>query len=131
MSQEPPSDGNIVRAHIQVKGRVQGVGFRAHIEYRARQIGGLAGWVRNVGYDTVEAVAEGERGNVERLIEEMKEDKLKAKDAEFDAVHNAAAKPTSSPPKFQTVTDRIAADSPFVLICSCICRSSGHFHRIY
>ncbi len=72
MSQEPPSDGNIVRAHIQVKGRVQGVGFRAHIEYRARQIGGLTGWVRNVGYDTVEAVAEGERGNVERLIEEMK-----------------------------------------------------------
>ena len=73
MSQEPQSDNNIVRAHIRVKGRVQGVGFRAHVEYRARQIGGLTGWVRNVGYDTVEAVAEGERGNVERLIEEMKQ----------------------------------------------------------
>ena len=73
MSQEPQSDRNIVRAHIRVKGRVQGVGFRAHVEYRARQIGGLTGWVRNVGYDTVEAVAEGERGNVERLIEEMKQ----------------------------------------------------------
>jgi acylphosphatase len=73
MSREPQSDSDIVRAHIQVKGRVQGVGFRAHVEYRARQIGGLAGWVRNVGYDTVEAVAEGERGNVERLIEEMKQ----------------------------------------------------------
>ena len=72
MSQEPQSDRNIVRAHIRVKGRVQGVGFRAHVEYRARQIGGLTGWVRNVGYDTVEAVAEGERDNVERLIEEMK-----------------------------------------------------------
>jgi acylphosphatase len=73
MSREPQSESDIVRAHIQIKGRVQGVGFRAHVEYRARQIGGLAGWVRNVGYDTVEAVAEGERGNVERLIEEMKQ----------------------------------------------------------
>ena len=73
MSQVPQSDSDIVRAHIRVRGRVQGVGFRAHVEYRARQIGGLTGWVRNVGYDTVEAVAEGERGNVERLIEEMKQ----------------------------------------------------------
>jgi acylphosphatase len=49
------------------------VGFRAHVEYRARQIGGLTGWVRNVGYDSVEAIAEGERMNVEQLIEAMKE----------------------------------------------------------
>ena len=63
----------LVRAHIWVTGRVQGVGFRAHVEYSARQIGGTTGWVRNVGYDTVEAVAEGERENVERFIEWMKE----------------------------------------------------------
>jgi acylphosphatase len=66
-------ENRVVRAHIWVKGRVQGVGFRAHVEYSARQIGGLTGWVRNVGYDTVEAVAEGERTNVEKLIEAMKE----------------------------------------------------------
>jgi len=58
---------------VWVKGRVQGVGFRAHVEYRARQMGGLTGWVRNVGYDTVEAVAEGEQSKVERFIEMMKE----------------------------------------------------------
>ena len=63
----------LVRAHIWVKGRVQNVGFRAHVEYVARQIGGLTGWVRNVGYDTVEAIAEGERANVERFIDLMKE----------------------------------------------------------
>jgi len=63
----------LVRAHIWVKGRVQGVGFRAHVEYSARMVGGVTGWVRNVGYDTVEAVAEGERENVERFIEMMKE----------------------------------------------------------
>ncbi len=64
---------NLVRAHIFVKGRVQGVGFRAHVEYHARQIGGLTGWVCNVGYNTVEAIAEGERPSVERLIEMMKQ----------------------------------------------------------
>lgn len=64
---------DIVRVHIWVKGRVQGVGFRAHVEYHARQIGGLMGWVRNVGCNTVEAVAEGERANVERFIETVKQ----------------------------------------------------------
>ena len=73
MNHEPTSESNIVRAHVWVKGRVQGVGFRAHVEYRARQIGGLKGWVRNVGYDTVEALAEGQREKVERFIEMMKD----------------------------------------------------------
>lgn len=62
----------LVRAHVWVNGRVQGVGFRAHVEYSARAIGGVTGWVRNVGYDTVEAVAEGEREKVEQFIEMMK-----------------------------------------------------------
>ena len=65
-----PTNG---RAHVWVKGRVQGVGFRAHVEYAARQIGGLTGWVRNVGYDMVEAIAEGERAKVELFIEQMKQ----------------------------------------------------------
>jgi len=73
MTEGSTSKGNLVRAHIWVRGRVQGVGFRAHVEYSARKIGGLTGWVRNVGYDTVEAVAEGERENVDRLIEAMKQ----------------------------------------------------------
>lgn len=67
---ERPNDP--VRVQVQVKGRVQGVGFRAHVEYYARQIG-VTGWVRNVGWNTVEAVAEGTREQVERFIEMMKE----------------------------------------------------------
>lgn len=63
---------DLVRAHIWVKGRVQGVGFRAHVEYFAREMG-VTGWVRNLGYDTVEAVAEGEREGIERFIEMMKQ----------------------------------------------------------
>ena len=63
-----PNPNEIVRAHIRVNGRVQGVGFRAHVEYHAGRIGGLTGWVRNVGWDTVECVAEGERARLEQLI---------------------------------------------------------------
>jgi acylphosphatase len=59
----------MVRTHIWLRGRVQGVGFRAHVEYCARQVGGVTGWVRNVGYDEVEAVAEGKREQVEKWIE--------------------------------------------------------------
>jgi acylphosphatase len=62
---EPP---DLARLHILVKGRVQNVGFRAHVEYSARQLD-LTGWVRNVGYDTVEAVAEGERQQLRKLAE--------------------------------------------------------------
>lgn len=72
MDPKPETTEN-VRAHIWVKGRVQGVGFRAFVEYSARQINGLTGWVRNVGYDTVEAIAEGQRDKVDRLIEAMKQ----------------------------------------------------------
>jgi len=43
------------------------------VEYIARQIGDLTGWVRNVGYDTVQAIAEGERDKVNRLIEAIKQ----------------------------------------------------------
>ena len=61
----------IVRVHVWVKGIVQNVGFRAYVEYSANRLE-VTGWVRNVGYDTVEAVAEGDRETVERFIEMMK-----------------------------------------------------------
>lgn len=63
---EPPA-----RAHVWVTGRVQGVGFRAHVAYKAREIG-VSGWVRNVGYDTVEAVAEGTQAQVDQFIQMMR-----------------------------------------------------------
>ena len=60
------------RIHIWVKGRVQAVGFRAHVEYYASLIG-VTGWVRNVGFNTVEALAEGTPAELERFIELVKE----------------------------------------------------------
>ena len=62
----------MIRVHIWVQGRVQGVGFRAHVEYYGSRIG-VTGWVRNVGYDTVEAVAEGTREQVDKFIEMVKQ----------------------------------------------------------
>lgn len=58
---------SIVRAHVRVIGRVQGVWFRASTADEARSLG-LAGWVRNAG-DDVEAAFEGPRPAVERAIE--------------------------------------------------------------
>lgn len=71
-------DGNsneVARVHMRVRGRVQGVGFRAHVEFQARQIG-VTGWVRNVGWDVVEAVAEGDRARVDRFVDMMKQGPL-------------------------------------------------------
>jgi acylphosphatase len=54
-----------------VQGRVQAVGFRAFVQQNAIQIG-VTGWVRNVGYDTVEAVAEGTRDQIDRFLQMVK-----------------------------------------------------------
>lgn len=54
------------RIHIWVTGRVQGVGFRFFVQQSGVDFG-LGGWVRNVGYDTVETVAEGPREFLEKF----------------------------------------------------------------
>ncbi|MGA0023502.1 MAG: acylphosphatase [Burkholderiales bacterium] len=54
--------------HLQIIGRVQGVGFRNYLEYKAREIG-ISGWVRNRRDGSVEAVISGERAAVEAMID--------------------------------------------------------------
>ena len=51
-----------------VHGYVQGVGFRFSVERTARSRG-VAGWVRNRPDGAVEAVFEGERADVEALVD--------------------------------------------------------------
>jgi len=60
-----------VRVHVWVQGRVQAVGFRAFVHQNALQIG-VTGWVRNVGYDTVEAVAEGTKEQIDSFLRMIK-----------------------------------------------------------
>ncbi|MDP9491202.1 MAG: acylphosphatase [Actinomycetota bacterium] len=55
------------RARVVVRGRVQGVFFRAETRDRARSLG-LAGWVRNVPDGTVEAVFEGDGEKIESML---------------------------------------------------------------
>lgn len=54
-------------AHLLITGKVQGVGFRAFTQAEAAKLG-IGGWVRNLGYDEVECLLEGERAALEALI---------------------------------------------------------------
>lgn len=55
------------RAHVIVRGKVQGVYFRGYTQQEALAAG-VTGWVRNLPDGSVEAVFEGEREAVERLV---------------------------------------------------------------
>jgi len=59
--------GGAIR-QITVTGRVQGVGYRAWVEHRARAHA-LEGWVRNRRDGSVEAVLAGEADAVAAMIE--------------------------------------------------------------
>jgi acylphosphatase len=56
-----------VRKRVRAHGRVQGVFFRDSVR-RAAGEAGVAGWARNLGDGTVEAVFEGSEEAVERLV---------------------------------------------------------------
>ena len=56
------------RSHVVIEGIVQGVFFRASARDVAHSLG-LKGWVRNCYDGCVEAVFEGERIKVEKMLE--------------------------------------------------------------
>ena len=60
------------RRRVVVRGHVQGVFFRETTKRRA-VAAGVAGWVRNRPDGAVEAVFEGERDAVERLVDYVRE----------------------------------------------------------
>ncbi|HEY7792635.1 MAG TPA: acylphosphatase [Gaiellaceae bacterium] len=60
------------RRRVVVQGHVQGVFFREATRRRALAAG-VAGWVRNTADGSVEAVFEGEREAVDRLVAFMQE----------------------------------------------------------
>lgn len=61
-------DRQLVRRHVRVYGRVQGVYFRASVAEQAR-LNDVAGWVRNLVDGSVEAVFEGSEPAVARVID--------------------------------------------------------------
>ncbi len=56
------------RAHVFIKGHVQGVGFRHFTKTNARQHK-IEGWVKNLADGRVEAVFEGEEEQVRKMID--------------------------------------------------------------
>jgi acylphosphatase len=62
----PPADE--ARAHVVVRGRVQGVFFRDETRRRAGSLG-VSGWVSNRPDGAVEAVFEGRREAVDSMVQ--------------------------------------------------------------
>jgi acylphosphatase len=58
----------MIRCHVKVFGRVQGVAFRWHTSRQAVELG-VTGWVRNLSDGSVEGVFEGEESAVNALAE--------------------------------------------------------------
>jgi len=56
------------RAHVYVSGRVQGVFFRNSVADLADSLN-VDGWVRNLSDGRVETLLEGEKVNVEEVVE--------------------------------------------------------------
>ena len=57
----------IVRRHVWISGRVQGVWFRQHTQRAAARYG-LSGWVRNLPDGREEAVFEGPEASMTRML---------------------------------------------------------------
>lgn len=55
------------QVHIFIFGFVQGVGFRQFIKTKAKEFS-LTGWVRNLPDGSVEAVFQGDKASIEKII---------------------------------------------------------------
>ena len=55
--------------YLKIEGRVQGIGFRHWAVFKALDIGGISGWVRNEDDGSVEILMSGEDDAVDEMIE--------------------------------------------------------------
>jgi acylphosphatase len=74
---------------VTIRGRVQGVGYRAWVEHQARSRG-LEGWVRNRRDGSVEALFAGPADIVADMVTSCRQG---PSPAEVDAVNDTAASP--------------------------------------
>lgn len=54
-------------AHIFISGFVQGVGFRRFVKHHAVKLG-LTGWVKNLADNRVEAILQGSKEDIEKMV---------------------------------------------------------------
>ncbi len=68
MGKNRTCEDGLTRVHVFVSGKVQGVFFRSSTKDKAQELG-LSGWVRNLADGRVEALFEGKKEVVEKMIE--------------------------------------------------------------
>jgi len=73
----------LVRVHVFIDGRVQGVAYRYFAEKYANRLG-LSGWVRNLADGRVEVLAEGPAGAVDSFLDQLREGPRLARVERFD-----------------------------------------------
>ena len=66
----PPA--NTLTVNMKITGKVQGVGFRYFVLRQAQKLG-INGWVSNKSNGDVEALAQGEKADLEQFIAKVKE----------------------------------------------------------
>ena len=66
----PPK--NTLTVNMKITGKVQGVGFRFFVQQQAQKLG-INGWVSNKSNGDVEALAQGEKADLEQFIAKVKE----------------------------------------------------------
>ena len=57
-----------IRLHVFISGKVQGVYYRQNTATQAQELS-ISGWIRNLKDGKVEAVFEGEKNNVNKLLD--------------------------------------------------------------
>jgi acylphosphatase len=86
--------GRTIR-HVSIRGRVQGVGYRAFVE-REALTAGIQGWVRNCHDGSVEAVFCGPADAVDRLVGACRRGPYAAR---VDAIDDRPADPIEMRPR--------------------------------
>ncbi len=61
----------MIQLRIIVSGKVQGVGYRYFSQMKAVQYG-VKGWVKNLADSSVEIIAQGEKGQLEPFIADLR-----------------------------------------------------------
>jgi len=74
-----------MRVHIFVSGRVQGIFFRENTKKKAEKLA-ISGWVKNLRDGRLEAVFEGDRENIEKMVNWAKKGPIWAKIDDFSLV---------------------------------------------
>ena len=88
---------SVVRAHVLVEGRVQGVAYRAFTCETADQ-SGLSGWVKNLSDGRVELEVEGSQGAIDQFLSTLRQGPSLAR---VEQLHVDWLKPTGRDSGFQ------------------------------